>query len=133
MSDGDPNVKSHRRRTLVLAAVLVVVAGAAATYKLGQAPDTAQGQAAANGTSTPPSAASAVVEELPPNVLVKPDTVVFPYEHGHAASAAIAKGDYATAGRIGAEMLSSSTMQPWRFYPYSLFINSVVPGATTHS
>lgn len=128
MSDGDPNVKSHRRRTLVLAAVLVVVAGAAATYKFGQAPDTAPSQPAANGTSTPPSAASAVVEELPPNVLVKPDTVVFPYEHGHAASAAIAKGDYATAGRIGAEMLSSSTMQPWRFYPYSSFINSVVPG-----
>ena len=128
MRDGNPNVNSHRPRTLVLAVVLVVVAGVAATYKLRQAPDNAPGRPSATATPTPAGPASAHVEELPPNVLVKPDSVVFPYQRGLAARAAIEKGDYATAERIGAEMFASSTMQPWHFYPFNSFIGAVVPG-----
>ena len=126
MNDGNQKVKSHRSRTLVLIAMLAIVAAMAATYKLGQLPDTARDYPPI--ASTPTSTTSTIATALPPNVLVKPDSVVFPFEHGLAARSAIEKGDYAAAERIGTEMLTSSTMQPWHFYPFNSFIDTVVPG-----
>jgi tetratricopeptide (TPR) repeat protein len=125
MSDGNTKAKPNPRRTLVLASVLAAVAAMAVTYKLRHAPGSDQDRPA---TTSAASTTSKTIVELPPNALVKPDTLVFPHEHGLAARAAIQKGDYATAERIGAEMLSSSTMQLWHFYPFNSFIGAVVPG-----
>ena len=56
---------------------------------------------------------------------IKPRTIELTSEKATRARSAIKQGDYATASKITAEVLATSGLQNWRFYPFSDFIQSV--------
>lgn len=69
----------------------------------------------------------ATIEQETAKLLDKPRTFLLPSEKALAAKAAIQRGDYAAANQISAEMLARSQLQNWRFYPFHLFMDNIIP------
>jgi tetratricopeptide (TPR) repeat protein len=73
-------------------------------------------------TFVPPT--SAVAEKIA-KLTVKSRAGELPSEKAVRVRDALKRGDYATARQITADVLASSHVENWRFYPFSDFINAV--------
>ncbi|HEX3441899.1 MAG TPA: hypothetical protein VHT93_16285 [Pseudolabrys sp.] len=81
------------------------------------------------GFPTRPSPTSAQLRAIDSEVaelVVKPRRFELTSEKAIRVRNAIKQGDYATAGRIAADVLANSHVQNWRFYPFSDFIAGIV-------
>ncbi len=68
------------------------------------------------------------IEQETAKLLTKPRTVVLTSEKALATKAAIKRGDYAEAKKISTEILASSKLQHWRFYPFTVFMDNISSG-----
>jgi hypothetical protein len=78
-------------------------------------------------TSPDPAMAGMVAQELA-QLGVKPKTTVLPSDRSFEAITAIKRGDYATGRRIAEDVLASSKLQNWRFYPFNEFMGAIGRG-----
>jgi tetratricopeptide (TPR) repeat protein len=78
-------------------------------------------------TSPDPAMAGMVAQELA-QLGVKPKTAVLPSDRAFEATTAIRQGDYATGRRIAEDVLASSKLQNWRFYPFNEFMGAIGRG-----
>lgn len=59
---------------------------------------------------------------------VEPKTVTVASDQAYQALIAIRSGDYATADRIAADVLTRSELQRWDFYPFNEFMETITRG-----
>jgi tetratricopeptide (TPR) repeat protein len=72
-----------------------------------------------------PGSATAAISDDAVKLSVAPRTIELTSEKAMRAREAIKHDDYATAGKIVAEVLAKSTLQNWRFYPFSDFMDRI--------
>lgn len=115
----------HLSRTWVLGGVLVAVTIGALGFALGRMSRGEPDSRGADHGKTQPVAETPGARDITPILVTKPADVVLPSEQAIAARAAIKRGDYAAADKMGAEILARSQLQPWQFYPFSLFFDGL--------
>ena len=106
-----------RPRASIAASVAVGVASFVAVHLSLISPGLSQ-------TAAPVPPTSAVAEKIA-KLTVKSRSRELPSEKALRVRNALKHGDLATARQITADVLASSRLQSWRFYPFSDFINGV--------
>jgi hypothetical protein len=100
----------------------------AATFAFGLVALVAAGLAikgrGSNQNSVPIGQATSIDQEAA-RLEGRPRTVVLTSEKARRVRNAIKIGDFSTAAKITADVLASSQLQNWRFYPFSYFINDI--------
>jgi len=111
----DITIDAARFRQLAVAGIAVGVALLVGLFFLSRGHF--QSSAIAGLTST--------LDEETAKLNIAPRTIELTSEKAMRVRNAIAHEDYSTASKITADVLASSHLQNWRFYPFSYFINDV--------
>ena len=106
-----------RSRSLLTAGILVGVAAlvAIALVFAGRGPD----------KKSASTTLEIAIDEATAKLVAKPGAIESTQQKAMRVRNAIKQGDYATADRITADVLANSHLQPWRFYPFTVFITGV--------